>query len=114
MMFTSFLWVPFFFAIIWVAAFVLWILAIIEVVKIPDTQFRAVGSEKTVWAIIVILLGIIGALIWFFAKRSEVLAAAGRIPAPPPGWYPEPGVGTLRWWDGSRWTEARHYPPPPS
>ena len=24
---------------------------------------------------------------------------------PPPGWYPDP-TGTLRWWDGQRWTVA--------
>jgi Phospholipase_D-nuclease N-terminal/Protein of unknown function (DUF2510) len=108
---------PFFaliFACFWVAVLVGWILAIVEVVQIPDWQFRAAGSEKTVWILIVVLLGIIGALIWFLAKRSEVHAAAGRIPPPPPGWYPEPGVGTLRWWDGVRWSDVRHYPPPPS
>jgi hypothetical protein len=107
---------PFFaliFVCFWVAVLVGWILAIVEVVQIPDWQFRAAGSEKTVWILIVVLLGIIGALVWFLAKRSEVRAAAGRVPPPPPGWYPEPGVGTLRWWDGVRWSDARHYPPPP-
>ena len=100
------------FGLLWIGALVLWIVAIVEVAKTPDWQFRAVGSEKVVWLLLVIFLGIIGALVWWFAKRSQVLAATGRIPAPPPGWYPEPGAGSLRWWDGVRWTDARHFPPP--
>jgi hypothetical protein len=98
---------------LWIAAFVYWIVALVEVVRLPDQQFRAAGTDKTVWVLVVVLAQIIGALIWRFAKRNEVLAAAGRIPAPPPGWYPEPGSGALRWWDGSRWTDVRHQPPSP-
>jgi hypothetical protein len=32
----------------------------------------------------------------------------------PPGWHPDPNLpaGTLRWWDGSRWTEHLHHPSP--
>jgi len=98
---------------LWIAGFVYWIVALVEVVRIPDQQFRAAGTDKTVWVLVVVLTQIIGALIWRFAKRNDVLAAAGRIPAPPPGWYPEPGSGALRWWDGTRWTDARHSPPQP-
>lgn len=110
----SVLWFPIVFGFIWLAALVYWIVAIVEVAKTPDWQFKAVGSEKIVWVLIVVLLQIIGALIWLFAKRSTVLAAANAIPTPPPGWYPEPGIGSLRWWDGVRWSDARHFPPPPA
>lgn len=98
---------------LWVASVVYWIIAIVEVAKTPDWQFRAVGSEKIVWLLIAILGGIIGALVWRFAKRDQVLAAGrGSVPPPPPGWYPEPGFGSMRWWDGARWSDARHFPPP--
>jgi hypothetical protein len=110
----EFLWIPFVFFAIWIAAFVYWIVVIVEVSKIPDWQFRAVGSEKIVWLLIVILAGIIGALVWRFAKRDEVVRGAHLVPPPPPGWYPDGGAGTLRWWDGVRWTDARHFPPPAS
>ena len=110
----TFLWVPLLFIALWIAAFVFWIVIIVEVARIPDMQFRAVGSEKLVWLLIVILGGIIGSLVWVFAKRGEVLRHAGVIPPPPPGWYPEGATGTLRWWDGVRWTDIRHFPPPPS
>lgn len=93
---------------LWVAAVVGWIIAIVEVSRIPDGQYRAAGAEKLTWVLVVVLTGIIGALIWYFAKRSDVLAAEGRVLPPPPGWYPEPGANGLRWWDGFRWTDARH------
>jgi hypothetical protein len=108
------LWIPLFFVVLWVAALVYWIVVIVEVAKIPDMQFRAAGSEKIVWLLIVILGGIIGSFVWRFAKRDEVVRYGGAIPPPPPGWYPEGATGTLRWWDGFRWTDVRHFPPPPS
>jgi|BarGraNGADG00212_1021973.scaffolds.fasta_scaffold65955_2 hypothetical protein len=98
---------------LWVAGFVYWIVALVQVARIPDYQYRAAGTDKTVWVLVVALVGIIGALVWTFAKRRDVLAAQGLIPAPPPGWYPEVGTGALRWWDGAFWSDVRHVPPPP-
>lgn len=89
---------------LWIFLFVFWIMKLVEVVRIPDQQYRAAHSEKITWVLVLALAGFIGALIWQFAKRDEVLAAAGAVLMPPPGWYPEPGTGSPRWWDGSRWT----------
>ena len=98
----------------WVGSFILWIWGIVDVARIPDHQFKAAGTEKIMWVLIVVLVGGIGTIIWYFAKRKDVLALAGRQPLPPPGWYPEPGTGVMRWWDGTQWTEVRHAPPPPA
>ncbi len=91
-----------------VGAMVFWILKIIEVARIPDYQYRTAGTDKVTWVLVVALAGAIGALVWQFAKRAQVLDAAGLMPAAVPGWYPEPGTQHLRWWDGGRWTEHNH------
>lgn len=94
---------------------VVWILMIIEVCRLPDGQYRAVGTEKVTWVIVVAVCGFVGALVWYFSKRAEVLAAAGAVAAwVPAGWYLEPDGVSLRWWDGVRWTEHRSAPAPPS
>jgi hypothetical protein len=90
---------------------VFWVIKIVEITTIPDPQFKAARTEKLTWILIVVLAGWIGALIWQLAKRNDVLAMAGAVPLPPPGWYPEAGTGAMRWWDGTRWTEHRHTGP---
>ncbi|MCC6225326.1 MAG: PLDc N-terminal domain-containing protein [Microthrixaceae bacterium] len=94
---------------------VLWIVALVEVARIPEHQFRAANTEKMVWVLVVALTQWIGALIWWFAKRQDVLAAAGAALPPPPGWYPGPD-GVPRWWDGMRWMDppAQQAPMPPT
>lgn len=100
------------FALLSMVGFAAWVAALVEVARIPDHQFRAADTEKLVWVLVVVLAGFVGAIVWYFVKRTDVLAAAGRRPGAPPGWYADAESGTLRWWDGGRWTEAHHAPPP--
>jgi hypothetical protein len=95
---------------LWLFGFVFWIIKVVEVARLPESQYRAVGSEKITWVLVVVLLGILGALVWQFAKRAAVLSAAGVGARPPAGWYPDSTGGGLRWWDGNNWTESRTPP----
>lgn len=99
---------------VWAASLVFWIVTLVEVVRIPDDQYRLAGTEKTPWVLLVVFAQIIGAVIWRLSRRKSVLAAhsATRL-APPAGWYPEPVTGQLRWWNGSAWTEHYLSPEPP-
>jgi hypothetical protein len=109
MIFAAFFFLVFMAA--WVLGLVFWVMKIIEVAKIPDAQYRAAQTDKTTWVLVVVLLGVIGALVWQFAKRQQVLAAVGAAPMlAAPGWYPD-GAGGMRWWDGAGWTEHQHTPP---
>ena len=79
---------------------VYWIFAIIEVARIPARQFYAAGSNKTFWICVVVLLQIIGALLWLFVRRADVLEAedwADEVEDPPPDWYMDEEAGALRW-----------------
>lgn len=112
---------------------VMLVVALIDIVRRPDWQWKLAGQEKILWVLLVILVNIfaVPSLIYWFNIRKKLIAveqaaAAGRYgpghlgyggwepgPAPmpyptvaPAGWHPDPsGQFQFRWWDGTRWTE---------
>lgn len=104
--------------------FILWIVRLVEVIKLPEEQYKNAGTEKLTWILVVALAGWIGALVWQLGStRKRVLAASpvaawGVMPGQayggtPPGWFPDPqNPAMLRWWDGRMWTEYRQPLPP--
>lgn len=55
-----------------IAGLVFWIMMIVDVAKREESQFpNSTGSSKTIWLIVVILLGIIGAIVYYFAVKRK-------------------------------------------
>ena len=123
------------FFIVWgavaIASLVMMIVALVDIVRRPEWQWKLAGQEKVLWILLVILVNILAvpALIYWFSIRTKLIAveqaaAAGRYgpgrmtysgwapvpPDPSPGrvpaaWYPDPsGQYQWRWWDGIGWS----------
>jgi Protein of unknown function (DUF2510) len=110
------------------------VIAVVDIARRPDWQWKIAGQEKVLWLLLVILINLfaIPSLIYWFRIRPKLVAVehaaaagaygagqvtyAGWVPGPPPtgpfpvpapaGWQPDPsGQHQFRWWDGTRWTE---------
>ncbi len=65
------LWV--FFVAIWIFLLVVWIIMLIDVVKRPNDQFPGGGENtKTIWLVVVILTGGIGAIVYYFVVKKKM------------------------------------------
>lgn len=115
---------------VWIGIVVLWIMAIVDIAKRPEWQFKLAGQEKLLWLLLTIFVSVV-AIIYWFAIRSKLIAVEqaaasgafgpghmtlsgwqpGPVPLARPGWYPDPGgLSHIRYWDGAQWTE--HVNPP--
>ncbi len=106
------------------------IVALVDIVRRPDWQWRLAHQEKILWLLLVILVNFLAipSLIYWFSIRKKLVAVdeqakAGAFgpghmgwtgwepgpgpPAPiPPGWHRDPrGQHQLRWWGGTAWSE---------
>ena len=75
------------------AAFVFWVWAIVDVVKVPDDSMFKAG-KKLIWVLVVVITGVVGAIIYLVVGRpapgsqpggAPPAAGQNQIPPPPPG-----------------------------
>lgn len=81
--------------ILGLAAFTLWVWAIVDVVKVPDdSMFRA--GTKLVWVLVIVITGVIGAIIYLVVGRP-VRGSQGNGGSPPtyPDQPPPPPPGSI-------------------
>lgn len=117
------------FVVIGIGSLVFFIIALVDIAKRPDWQWKMAGQEKILWLLLVILINFLAipSLIYWFSIRKQLQAVeeaaakglygpghmtyGGWEPAPvpataPAGWYQDTsGQAPYRWWDGARWTE---------
>ncbi len=120
------------YGIVVIGSLVMLVVALVDIVRRPDWQWRLAGQEKVLWILLVILINFLAipSLIYWFSIRKKLVvvekaAASGvygpghvtysgwePVPPPmmPPAWYPEPsGQWGFRWWNGTQWTEDTWY-----
>lgn len=126
--------------VVWGGSLVMLVVALVDIVRRPEWQWKLAGQEKVLWLLLVILVNILAipSLIYWFSIRKKLVAVeqaaaagqfgpgqmtyAGWAPVPPnpypgmvpPGWHPDPsGQQQWRWWDGTQWTDHTWSDPPP-
>jgi hypothetical protein len=116
------------YAVVIVGSLAMFVVALVDIARRPDWQWKLAGQEKVLWILLVVLVNFLAipSLIYWFNIRKKLIAVEqaaatgqygpGRVtysgweptplPMPPPGWHPDPsGQYQFRWWDGTRWSE---------
>ena len=77
-----------------VAALVLFIWGLIDCLRYPDQAWDAVGQQKIVWILVIVLVGCLGPLLYFFIPRPKLKAwkesGGGGYPPAGGGYPPQP------------------------
>ena len=83
------------FLILGIAAFVVWVWAIVDVVKVPDDSMFKAGN-KLVWVLVIVITGVLGAIIYLVVGRPAAGSRPGGLPpSASPSQPPPPPPGTV-------------------
>ena len=70
------------FVLLGIAGFVLWILALVDAVRVPDDSMYRAGTKVT-WVLVIVLTGFIGAIIYYAVGRPSGAGRASAAARPP-------------------------------
>ena len=74
------------FGLLWIGGIALWILALVDCIRVEDDAMYRSGT-KLIWVLVIVLTQVIGAIIYFVIGRPEqgtMPPAVGMPPPPPP------------------------------
>lgn len=59
-------------ALIGIAGFALWIVALVDALKRPTDNWERAGQNQIVWVVVIVFANIIGALIYWIVARPQL------------------------------------------
>jgi hypothetical protein len=59
-------------AVAGIAGFAIWMLALLEVLRTPDEVWREAGQDRLVWALVVVFLSFVGAVLFLLIARPQL------------------------------------------
>jgi hypothetical protein len=73
---TNFLPVGFFavFLVVGLVTTVIWLWALVDALRISDERWAAAGQSKLIWVLVIVLLGVLGALLYALIARPALAA----------------------------------------
>ncbi len=63
-------------AIVFLLALAISIYCVVDIVQKPDAAWEGSGQNKVLWIVLVLVLGVIGSAVYWFAIRPKVVQAA--------------------------------------
>jgi hypothetical protein len=63
---------------------ILMVWALVDLLQRPAVQWEAAGEARLVWALVIVLVALVGPLLYLLIGRKS-LENAGQIPPPPAG-----------------------------
>lgn len=64
------------FVVFFLLSTVLWVWALVDVLRRPDQQYAAAGQTKLVWLIVVFFGHVIGVILWLLVARPQLQRVA--------------------------------------
>lgn len=58
--------------VIGIGGFVVWLVALVDMLRRPVEQWQASGQDRIVWALVVVLLYAVGAILYWFIARPQL------------------------------------------